>query len=90
VRAWVNLGNVSSSSGDREEAERAYRKALTLAPVDRDALNNLAWLLLEEGTRLEEAEALASKAAEQPGPDQPAALDTLSRIRQAREKTLEP
>ena len=84
VRAWVNFANVSSSAGKRDEAERAYRKALALAPADPDALNNLAWLLLEEGTRLEEAESLAARAAEQPGPDQAAAEDTLARIRAAR------
>jgi tetratricopeptide (TPR) repeat protein len=84
VRAWANFGNVSSSAGKRDEAERAYRKALALAPADPDALNNLAWLLLEEGTRLEEAESLAARAAEQPGPDQAAAEDTLARIRAAR------
>jgi Flp pilus assembly protein TadD len=84
VRTWVNLGNASSSAGRRDEAERAYRRALSLAHEDRDALNNLAWLLLEEGSRLEEAESLASRAAEQPGPDRPAALDTLARIQIAR------
>src|SRR5262249_3115624 len=54
VRAWVDLGNAESLQGKREEAEKAYRRALALAPDDRDALNNLAWLLLEEGARLAE------------------------------------
>ncbi len=80
VRAWVDLGNAEARQGKREEAEKAYRKALTTAPDDRDALNNLAWLLLEEGTRLAEAEELAAKAASQPGADQALAQDTLGRI----------
>ena len=84
ARTWVNLGNVAADQGRRQESETAYRRALALAPDDRDALNNLAWLLLAEGTRLEEAETLATRAANQPGPDQPLALDTLGRIQLAR------
>src|SRR5262249_10116070 len=80
VRAWVDLGNAESLQGKREEAEKAYRGALALAPDDRDALNNLAWLLLEEGARLAEAEELATKAAGPPGADQAHAQDTLGRI----------
>jgi tetratricopeptide (TPR) repeat protein len=84
VRGWVNLGNAEAGRGRREEAEKAYRRALQISPDDCDALNNLAWLLLEEGTRLEEAETLAAKAASQPGPDRPRAQDTLGRIQLAR------
>lgn len=89
VRAWVNLGNVAADRGRAAEAETAYRRALELAPDDRDALNNLAWLLLGEGTRLEEAEALATKAVSQPGGDRPLALDTLGRIQLARGRCAE-
>lgn len=84
VRAWVNLGNAESLAGRRESAERAYRSALAVAPGDVDALNNLAWLLLEEGTRLEEAEALARDAVQSPGPDQGVRRDTLGRVQLAR------
>jgi hypothetical protein len=84
VRAWVNLGNVRSRQGRTSEAERAYGRALDLAPDDTDALNNLAWLLLESGSELGEAEWLARKAATQPGPDRSLALDTLARILSAR------
>ena len=84
MRAWVDLGNAESVRGRPEEAERAYRRALEISPEDRDALNNLAWLLLEEGTRLEEAEALAAKAASQAGRDRALALDTLGQIQLAR------
>jgi len=80
VRAWVNLGNVRSRQGQTTGAERAYRRALDLAPDDTDALNNLAWLLLQNGSGLEEAESLARRAAAQPGPDRPEILDTLARI----------
>ena len=84
VRAWVNLGNAEAARGRAAEAEAAYRRALALAPEDRDALNNLAWLLLEDGVGLEEAQALAERAAAQPGTDQAAARDTLGRILLAR------
>lgn len=88
-RAWVNLGNVEASRGRLREAERAYRRALDLAPADPDALNNLAWLLLQEGSRLGEAEALAREGAEQGGTDRALILDTLARIRSARGRCVE-
>jgi len=88
-RAWVDLGNVESDRGRREESEAAYRHALGIDPDDRDALNNLAWLLLEEGARLEEAEGLAARAAIQPGGDRYRALDTLGRIQLARGRCAE-
>jgi tetratricopeptide (TPR) repeat protein len=84
VRAWVNLGNVRAEQSRPGEAETAYRRALALAPDDVDALNNLAWLLLTGGTELEEAERLARRAAESPGPYRPVVLDTLARIQIAR------
>lgn len=84
VRAWVDLGNAEARRGQGEEAEKAYRKALRISPDGRDALNNLAWLLLREGRQLEEAEALAARAADQPGFDRPLAQDTLGRIQLAR------
>ena len=89
VHAWVNLGNVAADLGRRAESETAYRRALESAPDDRDALNNFAWLLLADGTRLEEAETLATKAASQPGADRPLALDTLGRIQLARGRCAE-
>lgn len=84
LRAWVNLGNVEAGRGRTLDAERAYRRALSISPHDPDALNNLAWLLLQEGSRLVEAEALARDAARRPGPDRLLVLDTLARIQGAR------
>ncbi len=84
MRAWVDLGNAEAARRRPDEAEQAYRRALEISPDDRDALNNLAWLLLEQGSRLEEAEALAAKAASRAGPDRPLAQDTLGRIQLAR------
>ena len=84
LRAWVNLGNVEAGRGRPQDAERAYRRALSVSPDDPDALNNLAWLLLQEGSRLEEAEALAHDAAQGRGPDRALVLDTLARVQSAR------
>ena len=56
---------------------------------DPDALNNLAWLLLQEGSRLEEAEGLARDAARRKGPDRALILDTLARIQSARGRCAE-
>ncbi len=89
LRAWVDLGNAEARQGKQDDAERAYRRALELSPDDRDALNNLAWLLLERGTKLDEAEGLAAKAASRPGPDRPPAQDTLGRIQLARGRCAE-
>jgi hypothetical protein len=89
VRAWVDLGNAEAERGRREDAETAYRRALEAAPDDGDALNNLAWLLLGEGGRLEEAETLAARAASQPGENRPLAQETLGRIQIARGRCAE-
>jgi Flp pilus assembly protein TadD len=84
VRVWVDLGNVLSDRELREDAEGAYRRAVALDPADRDALNNLAWLLLQQRSRLAEAEELAARAAKAPEGDSYRALDTLGRIQLAR------
>ncbi len=81
---WTNLGNVESARGARAEAEAAYRRALALEPAFRDALNNLAWLLLEQGERLDEAADLASRAVAADGPDPHLVLDTLAHALRAR------
>jgi tetratricopeptide (TPR) repeat protein len=89
LRAWVNLGNAEAAQGQAPEAEAAYRTALKLNPSDQGALNNLAWLLLEEGTRLDEAQTLAEAATRTPGPDKPQAQDTLGRIQLARGRCMD-
>src|SRR5260370_370737 len=77
--AWTNLGNVEMQLGHKAAAEEAFRKALALDAGDRDALNNLAWLLFQQ-KRLDEAESLARKAVARHGPDPYLVLDTLARI----------
>lgn len=77
---WVNLGNAEGARGFEQEAEAAYRNALELDPDQPDALNNLAWLLLESQGDLTEAHELASRAVSLGGPDPYLALDSLGRI----------
>ncbi|HVR42792.1 MAG TPA: tetratricopeptide repeat protein [Thermoanaerobaculia bacterium] len=80
---WTNLGNVEARRGDPDAAESAYRRAIEIDPEGRDALNNLAWLLYGE-RRLDEAETIARRAVEAPGPDPHLAWDTLGHVLVAR------
>ncbi len=87
--AWTDLGNAESAQGHAAEAEHAYRRAIALDPGASDAANNLAWLLLAGGRRLDEAEHLARRAVEAGGPDPYLALDTLGRVLLARGRCTE-
>jgi tetratricopeptide (TPR) repeat protein len=80
---WTNLGNAEMAAGRTAQAEAAYREALARDPAGADALNNLAWLLFEDGERLAEAEELARRAVARGGPDVHLAHDTLGRILRA-------
>jgi len=81
---WTDLGNAEAGRGEAALAEAAYQRALELDPVNVDALNNLAWLLLDQPERLAEAEELARRAVAAGGPDPHLALDTLGRVLRAR------
>jgi len=50
------------SSGNRAEAQRAYRATLEIDPNNATAMNNLAFLLAEGGTELDDALQLATRA----------------------------
>jgi tetratricopeptide (TPR) repeat protein len=86
---WTGLGNAEVAAGDTVAGEAAYREALARDPGAADALNNLAWLLYEEGSRLAEAEGLARRSVAAGGPDPWLALDTLGRILHARGRCAE-
>jgi tetratricopeptide (TPR) repeat protein len=78
--------------GDARGAQTVYRQWLTEHPDDARALNDLAWILQEDGRRYDEALELANRAVEL-GPDDPHFLDTRAtilgklprRLREARE-----
>ena len=74
---YTLLGMIQESSGNLQEAEKNYRKALEIAPEMPIASNNLAWLIADTGNgNLDEALKLAQTAVDQ---DQTAAnyFDTL-------------
>lgn len=70
VLAYINAGNVRVKLGDLEGAEQLYRQALEREPENPQTLNNLAWGLILEGRRLDEATALLERALAS-DPDRP-------------------
>jgi cytochrome c-type biogenesis protein CcmH/NrfG len=54
VEIWIQLGHVTKQMADFAAAERAYRKAASLAPTNVDAMLSLARLLLDLGHHEEE------------------------------------
>lgn len=86
---WTNIGNAEAKLGDTREAERAYRSAIAIDPGARDAMNNLAWMLLGSGSRLEEAEQLARRATAITGPDSWNVDETLAAVLAAKGNCIE-
>ncbi|MBI5518682.1 MAG: tetratricopeptide repeat protein [Desulfovibrio sp.] len=84
--ARLYLGNVYYGQGRLQDAEGEYRAALERLPENPEIMNNLAWVLLRRGVKLEEAQDLAERAVSR-APNAQAATayqDTLSAIRAAR------
>lgn len=77
--AWMMLAQAQHSSGGLEDAEKSYRRVLKLSPGNPFAQNNLAYLLMESGADLNQAESLA-QAALQKARNQPNFTDTLGMI----------
>lgn len=78
----IGLGNAAVAQKKTDEAERAFRSALTLHPDSVVALNNLATVLQQQG-RLTQALALAEQAVALGGEWQSAAEATRDSIRVA-------
>jgi tetratricopeptide (TPR) repeat protein len=70
---WRLQGMQKQQAGDTQGAIAAYETAVSRNPTDAQALNNLAWLYLEQGDK--RALATAEKASVQQ-PQNPAILDT--------------
>ena len=86
-QAHLYLANVLFQKGDLDEAESHYRSAIRALPEAESApaRNNLAWLLLTRGQRLDEARQLAEDAVRLADDAHRASFeDTLKRIRAAR------
>jgi Flp pilus assembly protein TadD len=75
-RLLFNLGLVLHERGASEEALSAMEEVVKLNPRNSDALNYLAYGLIENGADLERAQELASRALEIK-PQDPYYLDTL-------------
>ncbi len=70
-----HLGSIALQRGDLPLAEARYRRAAELQPRDAVALNNLAWVLVQQG----KPEALQqARRANELLPGQPALMDTLA------------
>jgi len=62
THADLYLGNAWFGRGDLRRAEGHFRAALRSDPECHEAMNNLAWLIAQQGGDLSEAEALARQA----------------------------
>jgi tetratricopeptide (TPR) repeat protein len=80
-RPLLNRGNVLAGMQDWQEAAASYRAALRRNPANGEAMNNLAWVLLQQGD-LEQARLWAGRALDT-APDNPAFRETLAEIEQA-------
>jgi tetratricopeptide (TPR) repeat protein len=74
ARLW--LGNLQEMKGDHSAALQNFRKSVQMDSGNAQALNNLAYLLSEEGNNQDEALKYAQRAVEMV-PDRPAYCDTL-------------
>ncbi len=80
-RAWNALGAVADLRRDWAESDRAYHRALELAPGRADVLNNRGWSLLLRG---QWADALPFlERAAQLSPEVPRVADNLELVRAA-------
>jgi Flp pilus assembly protein TadD/uncharacterized protein involved in exopolysaccharide biosynthesis len=62
VRVWLQPAAILGEMGRTDEARQAYEEALRLEPNHPMALNNLAWLLLENKSNERQALELAQRA----------------------------
>lgn len=81
--AWLALGNAEYGLGHPREAERAWRRALVLAPDDAIVHNNLAQLLAERGCEMQAA-AHVARARRHAPPELHASIESTARAVDAR------
>jgi tetratricopeptide (TPR) repeat protein len=79
-RPLLNRGNVLAGQQAWKEAAASYRAALDRNPLNGEAMNNLAWVLLRQGEP-QQARLWAGKALNVE-PDNPAFRDTLAEIKE--------
>jgi Tfp pilus assembly protein PilF len=76
AKAWALLGEAAFFLEELPEAEKAYGRAIDLDKENGDLYNNLAWVLVSRGERLDEAGALVDKAIGATPSHRPYYLDT--------------
>ncbi len=77
VPSLMLLGDLSYRNKEYGEAESAYLKALTLDQKNADVRNNLAWVYIQTGKKLDRAKELATEALTLNPDHRPYYLDTL-------------
>ena len=81
--SWMMAGMKYLEKGDRTGAKEAWTRAVEATPGQWEAMNNLAWLLLEEG-RVEDARAWMDRAmANEAARASAGAWDTEAAVRRA-------
>ncbi len=75
IPAAIVSGSIAVQRGDFAAAESIYRRLLRRDPTQALVLNNLAYVLLQQGGRYDEAAVLSAQAIEL-DPDNPDLLDT--------------
>lgn len=79
ARPLINGGNTLAAMEQWSQAAELYQSALQRQPEQAEAMNNLAWVLLQQGD-LVEARRWAEKAVEN-NPHSAAFLDTLEAVK---------
>mgnify|MGYP000240231669 CR=1 FL=1 len=79
VGAYVRQAAVFESQGNLKEARPIYEKIMSIEPDNPIALNNVAYLMAEDGNNLDQALAFANRA-KQKLPNHPDVNDTLGWI----------
>lgn len=75
LRAWSTMGDVYHSMGDDRRAFKAYEKALKVNPDYAYVLNNYAYFLSLQGSKLKKAQEMSHRAV-QAEPENSSYLDT--------------
>ena len=88
VIALSTIGDMYYNTGDKKNAYKTYEKALKINPDYAPVLNNYAWYLCQEGSRLKYAYKMSKKTVEQE-PDNVTYLDTFGWILHLMGKDLE-
>ena len=79
-KAWALLGEAAFFLQDYAGSEKAYGRAIDLDRENGDLYNNLAWVLVARGERLDKAGALVHQAIGLTPDHRPYYLDTLGVI----------